>query len=146
LSAKMPTQVIPEPLDPSAQDPQYLQEVAKLQSLLSRGKVEEARRFARELEGRWPDSDLVRRFARVLAPPVARVVPGRKGLSREQIEKEKVWLREHARDYPGCWVVLDEDRLVAAHPSVRTVLEEADRQVGSERGSLHYIPPGAVDE
>src|SRR5437879_9759058 len=91
MTAKTPTQASPEPLAPFAQNPQYLGEVAKLQSLLSRGKVEEARRFARELEGRWPDSDLVRRFARVLAPPVARVVEGRKGLSREQTEKETTW-------------------------------------------------------
>lgn len=146
MTAKTSTEASLEPLDPFTQDPQYLQEVARLQSLLSRGKVEEARRFARELEGRWPDSDLVRRFARVLAPPVARVVPGRKGMSREQTEKESTWLREHAREYPGCWVVLEGDRLIAAHPSLRTVMEEADRRAGKELGSLHYIRPGAVAE
>jgi hypothetical protein len=144
MTAKTPPQAISEPLDPFAQDPHYLREVAKLQSLLSRGNIEEARRFVRELEQRWPDSDLVRRFAHVLAPPVARVVQGRKGMSREQTEKESVWLREHAREYPGCWVVLDGDRLIAAHPSLRTVTGEADRVAGSEVGSLHYIRPGVV--
>jgi hypothetical protein len=145
MTAKTPTQASPEPLDPLAQDLQYLQETAKLQSLLSCGKVEEARRCARELVERWPNSDLVRRFARVLAPPVARVVPGRKGLSREQTEKESTWLREHAREYPGCWVVLDGDQLIAAHPRLRSAIEEADRRASSERGSLHYIRPGTVD-
>ena len=136
----------PESLDPFAQSPHYLQEIAKLQSLLTRGKIEEARRFAGELEGRWPHSALVRRFARVLAPPVARVVPGRAGMSREQTVKESAWLRDHAHEYPGCWVVLDGDRLIAAHPSFHAAMEEADRRAGSELGSLHYVRPGTIDE
>jgi len=146
MPAKTSAQAAPEPLDPFAQSPLYRREVAKLQALLSRGRVEEARRFARELEARWPGSDLVRRFARVLAPPVARIVEGRKGMSREQTETESTWLREHAREYPGCWVVLDGDRLIAVHPTLRAAIEEADRQVGREVGSLHYIRPGLVDE
>src|SRR5437879_3103102 len=139
MTVKTPVEASPEPLDPYAQDPQYLGEMARLQSLLSRGKVEEARRFSRELEGRWPNSDLVRRFARVLAPPGARGVEVRKGLSREQTEKETTWLREHAQEHPGCWIVLDGDRLIAAHPSLGTAMEEADRLGGRELGSLHYI-------
>ena len=146
MPAKTSANVAHEPLDPCAQDPQFLQEVDRLQSLLSGGKVEEARRFSRELEGRWPDSDLVRRFARVLAPPVARVVQGKKGISREQTQMESAWLRDHAREYQGCWVILDGDRLIAAHPRLRAAIEEADRQVGSELGSLHYIRPGTIDE
>jgi hypothetical protein len=146
MSAKMSAQAASEPLDPFAQSPEYLREVAELQALLSRGRVEEARRFARELEARWPESDLVRRFARVLAPPMARIVEGRRGMSREQTEKESAWLREHAREYPGCWVILDGDRLIAAHPTLRAAITEADHQVGREVGSLHYIRPGAAAE
>src|SRR4051812_25936989 len=123
MSIKPPAETNFEPLDPYAEDAQYLHEVAELQSLLSRGKAEEARRFAKELEARWPDSDLARRFARVLAPPVPRVVQGNKGLSREQTSKENTWLREHAREHSGCWVVLDGDRLIAAHPRLRTAIE-----------------------
>jgi hypothetical protein len=142
----MSPKVIHEPLDPAVQDPRIQREVETLQALLSHGKVEEARRLARELEERWPDSDLARRFARVLAPPAARVVPGKKGLSREQTKQENYWLREHAREYVGHWVVLEGDRLIAAHPSLRAVMEEADRQVGAEIGTLHYIRAGTRDE
>ena len=67
-------------------------------------------------------------------------------MSREQTEKESAWLRNHAGEHSGCWVVLDGDRLVAAHPNLRTVMEEADRRAGHELGSLHYIPPGAANE
>src|SRR5438128_4881586 len=91
--------------------PQHSQDVARLQSLLTQGKVEEARCLVKELEARWPESDLIRHFARVLAPPVARVVAGRKAMTREQSRKESDWLREHADDYPGWWVILHEGRL-----------------------------------
>jgi hypothetical protein len=146
MRAKSSPKAGDETPDGFEQDSQYLQEVAHLQTLLTRGSVEEARCFVRELEARWPESDLVRRFSRVLAPPVARLVAGRKGMSREQSQKESAWLREHAGEYPGCWVILDGDRLVTAHPQLRQAIEEADRQVGSDVGSMHYIPPGIAEE
>lgn len=141
MATEASTPVPSEPLDPFAQSLHHQGDLAKLQSLLSRGRVEEARHFVRELQARWPDSDLVCRFARVLAPPVARVVEGRKGMSRQQTETEGAWLREHAREYPGCWVILDGDRLIAANPSLRAAIHEADRHVGREVGSLYYIRP-----
>lgn len=144
MAAKTPAEVTVETTDPCAGDPQYLQEVEQLQSLLSHARVEEARRLVRDLEGRWPTSDWVRRLAHVLAPPAARVEAGRKGLSRETTALESAWLREHAQEYSGCWVVLDGDRLIAVHPSLRGAIEEADRRVGTETGSLHYIPAGTV--
>jgi hypothetical protein len=143
MTVKIPAEASPESLEPYAQNPQYLGEVAQLQSLLSSGKVEEARRFAHEVQTRWPESELVNQFVRVLAPPLARVVSGRPGISRERTQKENSWLREHAPEHAGCWVVLDGDRLIAAHPRLRTAMEEADQLVGPERGSLHYVP-GAV--
>jgi hypothetical protein len=121
-------------------DAEHESDIAALQSLLTHGKIEQARSLVSELVVRWPDSDLMRRFARVLAPPVARVVEGRKGITRAQSQKESAWLRENAGRYPGCWVILDGDRLLAAHPRLRTAIEEADRQVGRDVGSLHYVP------
>jgi hypothetical protein len=137
--------VASESPDSLEENPQYSEEVAKLQSLLSRGRVEEARGLVNELEARWPESDLVRRFARVLAPPVARVVEGRNARTREQVREEGAWLRDNARAYPGCWVILLGDRLLAAHPKLRLALEEADRQAGRDVGSIHYIPPDLVE-
>ena|SRR5947209_4606799 len=125
---------------------QHSQDLARLQALLTRGRVEEARSFVKELEARWPESDLVRGFARVLAPPVARVTKGREGMTREQSRTESAWLREHAREYPGCWVILLEDRLIAAHPELRAAVEEADRHLGRELGSLYFVPRDVSEE
>jgi hypothetical protein len=131
-------------LDILEENPQYSEEVATLQSLLSRGRVEEARCLVNELQVRWPESDLVRRFARVLAPPTARVVEGRSVQTREQAREEGAWLRDNARNYPGCWVILLGGQLLAAHSKLRLAIEEADRQAGPDVGSIHYIPPDLV--
>jgi hypothetical protein len=144
MTVKIPAEAQPESLELYAQNPQYLGDVAQLQLLLSGGKVEEARRFAHEVQGRWPKSELVSQFVRVLAPPLARVVSGRPGISREQTQKENDWLRKHAPEHAGSWVVLDGDRLIAAHPRLRTAMEEADHMVGPQRGSVHYVPGPAT--
>ncbi len=55
------------------------------------------------------------------------------------------WLREHAREYPGQWVVLAGDRLVA-HDSERAAVRAAAEAAGfgAEQVLLHYI--AAPDE
>src|SRR5262245_31299314 len=88
-----------------------------LGALIGEGAVEEARALVKELEARWPDSPRVQHFARVLAPPVVRVRPG-SGRSRD---REFAWLREHAHEYPDCWLALLGDQLIAADPSVGKV-------------------------
>jgi hypothetical protein len=136
-----------QPSDALEQDTEYSRGIAKLQSLLTQGRVEEARCFVKQLEADWPESDLVRRFSRVLAPPTACVESGgKKAPSREQTQKEGAWLREHAREYPGCWVILDGDRFIAAHPTLRNAMEQADHLVGGDTGSVYYLPSAVVDE
>jgi hypothetical protein len=133
--------------DALEQDPEYSRGIAKLQSLLTQGKVEEARGFVRQLEADWPESDLVRRFSRVLAPPIARVESGgKKAPSREQTQKEGAWLREHAREYAGCWVILEGDRLIATHPKLRNAMERADQLVDEDTGSVYFLPSAPADE
>src|SRR5438034_776693 len=132
---------VDQPSDLLEQNSDYLRAIARLQALLTRGRVEEARGFVKQLEADWPESDLVRRYSRVLAPPVARVESGgEKGPSREQTQKEGNWLREHAREYPGCWVILHGDRLIAAHPKLRKAMEQADQLVEEDVGSIYFLP------
>src|SRR5713101_5362234 len=141
MSTETNTVAIDQPSDALEQNSEYSRGIAKLQSLLTQGRVEEARRFVKQLEADWPESDLVRRFSRVLAPPIARVVPGgKKAPSPEETQKEGAWLREHAREYSGCWVVLDGDRLIAAHPKLRCAMEQADHLVAEDVGSVYYLP------
>src|SRR5438270_12393720 len=90
--------------------------------------VEGARAFVKDLEQRWPDSSRVQYWARVLAPPVARRVPGGAGRS---LAREYAWLRAHGREHPGCWLALLEDRLLGADPLLKTLLAR-----------LRVMPPG----
>jgi hypothetical protein len=113
--------------------------MARLRECLERGDIDGAREFVRALHERWPDSERVRHFIRVLAPPIARVVPGSGGRS---LRKEHAWLKEHAREYPGCWIAVLDGRLIAADPHLETVLSTVAQTPGAEAGLLHFQPGG----
>jgi hypothetical protein len=110
----------------------------RIRSLLEESDVEGARALARELEQRWPDDERVRYWARVLAPPVARVL---RGVRIRRLDRENAWLREHAREYPGCWLAVFGDGLVAADPDLEVVLSKVGQTPGAQTALLHYEPP-----
>lgn len=56
--------------------PELVADLKRLGEMLAEGDVEGARAWVSELQTRWPESERVRHYARVLAPPTVRVVPG----------------------------------------------------------------------
>ena len=112
-------------------------ELAQLAELVGRGELVQARETVKELERRWPDDLEVRRFARVLAPPAISVREGGTARPRHQ---EYHWLREHAREYPGCWLAILGGRLIAASPDVKTVVEAVRQDPKAEGALLHFEP------
>ncbi|MBI3909932.1 MAG: hypothetical protein HY320_03250 [Armatimonadetes bacterium] len=121
---------------PSTSDEDRLREdLARLRAMLEQGDIEGARAFIKELEARWPDSEAVRHFARVLAPPkvIRSDAPAGRSYARE-----RAWLREHAREYPGCWLAVHGDRLITADPSLKVVLGKVREIPGAEDALLHY--------
>ena len=122
---------------PAPDPPQLTADLDRLRSMVEHEDVEGARACVKELEKRWPDSDRVRYWAQVLAPPVARRVPGPPGRS---LDRERTWLREHGHEYPGCWLAILEDRLIAADPDVRVVLKAIRTTSGAEDALLHFRP------
>jgi hypothetical protein len=117
------------------------EELTRLRDLLARGDVKSARALVKELEQRWPDLAVVRHYARVLARPTPSMRVGEQAPSHDQ---EHAWLREHGHEYPGCWIAVLEDRLVAAHPDFAVVLSEVRGPPNGERALL-YFQPGAPD-
>lgn len=109
----------------------------RLRAFLAEGDVEAARCLVEELKCRWPDSQTVRYWARVLAPPVVTVEPGERGRS---LDRERAWLREHADEYPGCWLAIYGDRLVAADRDLAVVLQGVRETPGAETALLYYHP------
>ena len=85
-----------------------------------------------QLGGRlFPDHERVQRAARVLAPPVVRVVrlPRARGLSASM-----AWFREHASQYRGQWVAVREGKLLGAAESLedlKTVIGQGEDAVST---------------
>jgi hypothetical protein len=71
---------------------------------------------------------------------VVRTECGRSAPTREQTREQSAWLEQNAAAYAGCWVILRGDELLAAHPRLRTAIEEADRRAGPEAGSIYFLP------
>jgi hypothetical protein len=112
--------------------------IASVHALLDQGDIENARRLLARLQERWPDADQARRLAHAIAPPTAAVRPGRRARSRI---REYAWLREHAHEYPGHWLAIYEDQLVAADPDLQAVLATARESVGEQKVLLHKQAP-----
>jgi hypothetical protein len=112
-------------------------DLKRLRDLLERDRVEEARRFVKELEQRWPEAERVRHYAHVLAPPKVRSRPD---LPPQSSERELKWLKEHAHEYPGCWLAVYEDRLIAADPDLQVVVKQVREAIGEQSAFVFYQP------
>ena len=111
-----------------------------LRALLEGVRITEARRFVKELEQRWPEAERVQHYARVLEPPKVRMRPD---IPARSSEREWKWLEQHGHEYPGCWLAIHEDRLIAADPDRRIVRERAERALGEETYLLFHQPGSA---
>jgi hypothetical protein len=124
-------------------DDELERRLAQLRDDISRGgRVSEAREAVKELEARWPEDPRVQYWARVLAPPGVIPTPDAHR-HRRPLDRDRVWLKQHAREYPGCWLAVYEDHLIAADPDFGVVLSEARRTLGEGKAFLHYQPGDA---
>jgi hypothetical protein len=113
------------------------EDLKRLLALLEDGHVEAARAFVKELEQRWPDAERVQHYAHVLAPPKVRM---RSDIPPRSREREWKWLQEHGHEYPGCWLSVYEDRLIAADPDRRVVVASTRKALGEESALLFHQP------
>jgi hypothetical protein len=111
--------------------------LGELRRLVETSRVPEARRFVKELVQDWPDEPRVQHWDKVLAPPVARAVPG-PGSGTDRSEDLK-WLQRHAKEYPGCWIAVYQGRFIAADPSPDRVAEKIKSALPpGQRALLHF--------
>lgn len=124
--------------DASGWDADEARALEHVQSLLSREDVDAARQLIQGLARRWPASAAVQRMAEVLAHP--QVTSVGKQRSRKQ---EMAWLRQNARRYPGCWIALHGETLIAADPDVAQV-KAAIRNSPYAADALLHFQPGSM--
>ena len=55
---------------------------------------------------------------------------------------QRSWLRDHAHEYPGCWLAVLDDTLVSANPAIGSVLEAIWYHPSAGDALLHYEPAG----
>jgi hypothetical protein len=122
------------------QKPDLQQALARLIAMLSNSDVEGARAYVTELVREWPDAERVQHYARVLEPP--RILGSRPATGKSFTPGEKAWLKAHAHEYTGCWIALDDDRMIAADPNLG-VVRKAARAQGVEDPLLHFTPDPA---
>ncbi len=127
-----------QPVSAAAEEEALAEDLQHLRDLLEEGDVEGARKFVKELEPRWPESERVRHYAHVLAPPTSRV---RSDIKGRPLDREWEWLRQHGHEYPGCWLAVFEDQLVAADPDYQVAVAKA-REVLGRGGALMFHQPG----
>jgi hypothetical protein len=121
-------------IDPEAE---VSEDMAQIRALLERSEIEAARALIKELAVKWPDSDRVQHMAKVLAPPK---VLGTSPATGRSFKPERDWLRAHGREYPGCWLALEGDRLIAADPDLRVVLDAVHRDAPALAPLVHLQP------
>jgi hypothetical protein len=121
-------------------DPELANSLRDLQTLINEGRIEEARALVKDMTGRWPNSERVCHFARVLAPPV---VTSRSSAARRTHRRERAWLNQHAHSHPGCWLAVLGDRLIKADRNLEAVLA-AVRQTPGGDGALLDFQPGEM--
>jgi hypothetical protein len=142
MASERALETVPGVEDPAAETGPTDQErlaadLQHLRDLLEGVRIGEARRFVKELEQRWPESERVRHYAHVLQPPKVRSRPD---IPARSSEREWKWLEEHGHEYPGCWAAVHEGRLVAADPDRRVVTAKARQELGGETYVIFHLP------
>ena len=142
MASERALETVPGVEDPAAETGPTDQErlaadLQHLRDLLEGVRITEARRFVKELGQRWPESERVRHYAHVLQPPVVRSRPD---IPARSSAREWKWLEEHGHEYPGCWLAIYEDRLIAADPNRRVVMARAEQELGDEPYLIFHQP------
>jgi len=111
--------------------------VADVVALVEAGRIEEARLLLNEMEPDPADLPSLRHLQRAIEPPTAVAVAT---APRKSLRLEKAWLKAHAHEHPGCWIAVDEDRLIAANKD-RAKVVKAVRAVLGNKGALLFYQP-----
>lgn len=137
LFRKVPTPPPPRRSAPSAeaQQTERVSSIAVIRDLLRQEMISAAREVLAVLPQNLLEDPALQALRRALAPPFVRT-SSRLGVDRS---REFAWLREHAREYRGQWVAINENGLVAAAPTLRELRERLRAYPLEQLPLLHRV-------
>ena len=107
--------------------------IERVRCLLDQQKIREARRTLEIGSSRDPANRQIASLLRAISTgrvsSIGRTLSGR--------ERETVWIKQHAHEYRGKWVALEEDRLVAFAATLSELLACLD--TGAERKKPPFV-------
>jgi hypothetical protein len=106
-----------------------------VRDLIERDKVSAARELLSGLPLEYLSDPLILRLLRILARPIV------KKSDKQDTDRQKdyAWLRDHARDYTGQWLALDDGRLVAVAATLRDIRAKLKALRLSHPPLLHQV-------
>lgn len=111
----------------------------EIRDFIEKGRWEEALEIAAHGLAEHPESEILARWKDLLTPRPPRLTGEATGKLRDE---ENAWLRAHAREYEGQWVVLEGGTLVAVGSGLQEVSDEA-RKTGRRLADMLFVflPP-----
>jgi Arc/MetJ-type ribon-helix-helix transcriptional regulator len=126
-TARPHTPETPGAIDITTSTPDEL--VRAIRQALAMGEAGRARQLALEGAQRYPTHAELHDYARVLAPPMTRVVPASPA-SRASVKANGAWLHAHRTAYAGRWVALRDGALVRDADSFEALVADLDDTTG----------------
>jgi hypothetical protein len=119
-------------------DPDTRSYTERIRELVEQDRVQGARRLLAEAleQGAEEHEPELLKWQRVLGP--AKFLGFSSELEPDRTP-EFTWLREHAKDYSGQWVILAADQLLAHSVDLKEALAVIKNLKTSRRPLLHYI-------
>lgn len=134
---KEPVQVSVEKASAEPSTPEEF--LAAVHALLDHASPTRAQRVAAEGHARFPDHPELERLCRLLTLPPARMVPNN-GRKRRDSQKIFHWLDENEIHYRGQWILVNEDGLLAAAPSLAELLKRVEELDQDDNSLIHHVP------
>ena len=138
---KQPIETPPEAAHyPQCQGEPWEADYTRFRTLLDTGRPRAAVEALREAVERWPEVQAFQGYARTLLAPARYSIP--QGPRVTDRKEEYAWLSAHGHEYPGQWLAVQGDALLAAHTSLKELVLNLTREFPDSFPLLRKQPAG----
>lgn len=112
--------------------------VAAIRELVKTSQMDRARELVSTASDLFPADDDIKRWHRILSPPKTTRIT--LPTDAEKRREEFNWLKEHAQDFRGKWVVISGSELKGVADRLQEALKMARNKGHHSGGLVHRIP------